>query len=476
MAIVRTKKTKIVATIGPTSESEPVLERLIEAGLNIVRLNFAHGDTDSHAAVVERVRRVSESSGRRVAIFGDLPGPKMRIGKLDPDPVVLQEGEPFTLTTRTVVGHSRLASLSLPSLPRVVHPGDRIFLNDGFIQLDVTAVEGQDVHTSVAVGGELRSHKGVNFPGIDLGVQAFTDADHEHLRLAARLDLDGVSQSFVRTAEDLRVVREAARSLNYEPLLIAKIERSEAVERIEEILSEADGIMVARGDLGVEIPIEDVAPTQKKLIRLANRAGKPVITATQMLESMIYNSRPTRAEATDVANAIFDGTDCLMLSGETAMGHFPVDAVATMRRIAERTEPLITNPEHGPAVAIDRDELWRSKEDTASVTAHWLTTRQGACAVVVPTKDGRTPRRIARFRLPVWVFAVASSEALCRRMEFSYGIHGVVDTESRHVWLSFVRDLLAEHQISGETAVLVRTAADADEGYSSHFDIIDLEA
>ncbi len=452
-----------------------MLERLIDAGLNIVRLNFAHGDHASHAEVVKRVRMAAAGRDRRVAILGDLPGPKMRIGKLDPDPVCLIDGAPFCLTTRMVVGDESHASLSFDALPNVVSPGDKIFLNDGFIQLNVERIEGTDVHTVVAVGGELRSNKGVNFPGIDLGVSAFTEQDHEHLRFAKEMDLDAVSQSFVRSADDIRTVRRAAQDLDFDPLLIAKIERAEAIDHIEDILDEADGIMVARGDLGVEIPIEDVAPIQKRLIRAANLVGKPVITATQMLESMTQNSRPTRAEATDVANAIFDGTDCVMLSGETATGRYPTEAVATMRRIAERTEPLASSSELVNILERAKTMGWLSKEDLTPFTAFWLARELDACALVVPTKDGRTPRRMSRFRPQVWVLAVASDEEMCRKLEFSYGVHGVVGTKPPAGWVAYVRTLLTELGINGDIAVLVRTAAGIEDGYSSHFDIVDLK-
>src|SRR5512147_130487 len=331
-------KTKIVATIGPASESPEMLERLIRAGLNVARLNFSHGDFTGHAERIARIRAAEKATGRRIAIMADLPGPKMRVGKIDPEPIELRPDAHFTLTCEDIVGNSQRASMSFEKLPKVVKPGDRLFLNDGLIQLIVESVAGPDVHCKVAVGGELRSKKGLNLPGIDLGIGAFTDHDCACLEFALKQGVDAVSQSFVETAADIEAVRAAAKALGRQPFIIAKIERSDALEHFDSILKAADGIMVARGDLGVEVPIEEMAILQKQLIAKASLAGKPVITATQMLESMVSSRLPTRAESTDVANAILDGTDCIMLSGESAMGKFPEEAVTMLAKIAAYTE------------------------------------------------------------------------------------------------------------------------------------------
>ena len=331
-------KTKIVATIGPASESPEMLQRLIRAGLNVARLNFSHGDFSKHAEVVARIREAERATGRRVAIMADLPGPKMRLGKIAPEPIQLVPGDRFTLTNEDIVGDARRVSMSFEPLPRVVKPGNRLFLNDGLVQLVVERVAGNDVECTVAVGGELRSRKGLNLPGIDLGISAFTEHDRACLEFALGAGVDAVSQSFVERAADIEAVRAAAAKIGRVPFVIAKIERSDALAHYDEILAVADGIMVARGDLGVEVPIEEIAHTQKQLIAKANLAGKPVITATQMLESMISSRLPTRAEATDVANAILDGTDCVMLSGESAMGKFPEEAVTMLAKIAAFTE------------------------------------------------------------------------------------------------------------------------------------------
>ena len=342
-------KTKIVATIGPASDSPEMLERLIRAGLNVARLNFSHGAFDEHAARIGRIRAAQQAAGRRVAIMADLPGPKMRVGTISPEPVDLRPGEPFTLTALQEPGTPARVSVSFARLPRVVKPGDRLFLNDGLIQLKVDGVEADDVRCHVVVGGELRSRKGLNMPGIDLGISAFTDHDRACMAFALEHGVDAVSQSFVETAADITAVRDAAHALGYRPFIIAKIERSSALDHYDEILAAADGVMVARGDLGVEVPIESIAITQKSLIARANLAGKPVITATQMLESMVASRIPTRAEATDVANAILDGTDAVMLSAESAVGRFPEEAVAMLAKIAAATESKRAGGLHQPA-------------------------------------------------------------------------------------------------------------------------------
>jgi pyruvate kinase len=316
------------------------MEQMLLAGMNVARLNLSHGDFKSHRGVIGTLRAASAATGRRVAIMADLPGPKMRIGELAEEPMELKVGDSFTLTTEDIVGENRCVSVSFRRLPQVVKPGDTLYLNDGYIEVNVINVEGQEVNCQVVVGGILRSRKGLNLPDIDLGISAFTEHDRACLQFAMENGVDAVSQSFVESAEDIHAVRKAAKNLDYDPFIIAKIERSQACDNIEEILAAADGIMIARGDLGVEIPIEKIAAAQKHLMHLANVMGKPVITATQLLESMTNYRRPTRAEATDVANAILDGTDCVMLSGESAMGKYPVEAVEMLARIAATIEPL----------------------------------------------------------------------------------------------------------------------------------------
>jgi len=288
-------KTKIVATIGPASSSPAVMEQMIRAGMNVARLNFSHGDFSSHGQVIENIRAAAGAAERRVTIMADLPGPKMRIGQLEKEPIYLQPEDKFTLTTEDIVGDNNRVSVSFDPLPQVVKPNDILYLNDGYIQLRAEDIRGNDIQCRVLVGGELRSRKGLNLPGIDLGISAFTDHDHACLKFALEHGVDAVSQSFVETEKDIQALRKAAEAMGHHPFIIAKIERSDALNHMEGILDAADGIMVARGDLGVEIPIEQIALAQKQLMHQANLKGKPVITATQMLESMTENRRPTRA-------------------------------------------------------------------------------------------------------------------------------------------------------------------------------------
>src|SRR5438132_5887719 len=418
-------KTKIVATIGPASESPEMLARLIRAGLDVARLNFSHGNPSKHAEVIHRIRDAAREIGRRVAIMADLPGPKLRLGKIDPEPIQLLAGAHFTLTSEDIVGDVQRASTSFEQLPRVVKPGDRIFLNDGLVQLVVERIAGKDVECTVAVGGELRSRKGLNLPGVDLGISAFTERDRACLEFALKQGVDAVGQSFVERAADIHAVRAAAARIGEQPFVIAKIERADALAHFDEILAAADGIMVARGDLGVEVPIEEIAYTQKQLIAKANLAGRPVITATQMLESMVSSRLPTRAEATDVANAILDGTDCVMLSGESAMGKFPEEAVTMLARIAAFTET------HRPrATLAARREILQYQaamtggDRMASLIEHALDTVPSDI-VLVPTRGGTTARVISRCKPSVWIIAPSDDAAACQGLAFSYGVYPV---------------------------------------------------
>jgi pyruvate kinase len=448
-------KTKIVATIGPASESPEMLERLIRAGLNVARLNFSHGDFTSHAERIARIRAAEKTTGRRVAIMADLPGPKMRVGKIDPEPILLRVGAPFTLTSEDVVGNAQRVSMSFEQLPKVVKSGDRLFLNDGLVQLVVEHVAGNDVQCKIAVGGELRSKKGLNLPGIDLGISAFTDHDRACLEFALKHGVDAVSQSFVESAEDIEAVRAAAKAMGKPPFIIAKIERADALEQYEAILKAADGIMVARGDLGVEVPIEEMAILQKQLITRAKAAGKPVITATQMLESMTTSRLPTRAEATDVANAILDGTDAVMLSGESAMGNYPEEAVAMLARIAAYAETH--RPVKPPAAwqcLSGRQDLATAAEAIASVVDHALVTAPCA-AVFVPTRTGTTARMISRCSPEVWIVALSQDPTVCQGLMFSYGVHPVLMTEDPEDWSIIARKWLREQEVPGPIAMLV---------------------
>jgi pyruvate kinase len=469
-----THKTKIVCTLGPASESGEVMEQMIRAGMNIARLNFSHGDFKSHKKVIESLRAAANRAGRRVAIMADLPGPKIRIGQFAKEPIQLKSGDTFTLTTEQIAGDGNRVSVAFEPLLKAVKPGDTIFLNDGFLQLDVVKVEGKDVRCRILVGGELRSRKGLNLPGIDLGISAFTDHDREGLKFAAENGVDAVSQSFVQSGADIDAVRKAAETLNYHPLILAKIERSRALDRMDEILRAADGIMIARGDLGVEMPIEQIAVVQKRLIRQANLLGKPVITATQMLESMTDNRRPTRAESTDVANAILDGTDCVMLSGESAMGKYPVDAVAMLAKIGAATEPhRIAYPVREMLKAGKGSEKL-SLPDLIAFSVETTLERISPAAVFVPTRSGYTAKSIARFRLPVWIAAVSSEETTCQILQFSYGVHPVHESEHPENWNAFARQWLQKHGVEGDLVILTEGPSSKHPETNNRMEIIDL--
>ena len=467
-------KTRIVATIGPASEDPKILHAMILAGLNVARLNFSHGSKDYHRYLIQKIRTAAKETGRRVAIMGDLPGPKMRIGDLAEEPVELLRDGTITLTTRDVQGCADLVSVSFHGLPTAVRPGDRLFINDGFILLKVLEVRDTDVVCSVRVGGELRSRKGLNLPGIDLGISAFTDQDHAWVRFAAAHGLDALSQSFVASAADMAAVRAAAQELDYNPFLIAKIERANALENLDSILAASDGIMVARGDLGVEIPIEEIALVQKRIVARANRAGKPVITATQMLESMVKVRRPTRAEATDVANAILDGTDCVMLSAESAMGAYPVESVSMLAGIASSVEPQRRRRQPAEIIGTPDDSPPRAVDLIAESIYHTLDRIQ-PWAVMVPTRSGATARNIGRFRLPVWIVAFSPSESACQALQFSYGVHAVKVDEDRADWGEFVRQWLASRGITEGLTLLAQGPSNRNPCGNHRMEIVELD-
>ena len=467
-------KTRIVATIGPASNTPDVLERMIRAGMNVARLNFSHGDFSSHQQNIQNLRAASRSVGRPIALMADLSGPKMRVGKFATDPVQLKPGDKFTLTTQSIVGDQHRVSVSFPPLPKVVKPADKLSLNDGYIQLEVVEVQGDDVVCTVLVGGELRSHKGVNLPGIDLGISAFTDRDRECLKFALEQGVDAVSQSFVEGAADLKAVRQAARDLGHDPFLIAKIERKRALERIDEIFDAADGIMIARGDLGVEVPIEQIAVVQKDLIRRANRRAKPVITATQMLESMIHHYLPTRAEATDVSNAIIDGTDAVMVSAETAMGEFPVESVAMLARIAATVEATRRR--------FTVKEMFAGADLSGKVLPlHLITVGVEAsleylkpAAVFARTDSGMSARRLAAFRLPVWTVAISPSAKTAQDLLFSSGVIAVHQPGPPASWNTYVKEWVRRHELPGGFAILTRRPSANDPESNHSMEIINL--
>jgi pyruvate kinase len=467
-------KTKIVCTIGPASQSRDVMEKLLLAGMNVARLNFSHGDFSGHKEVIAGLRAAATATGRRLAIMADLPGPKMRIGKFYSEPVELKPGDFFTLTTDDIVGDAHRVSVTFTHLPRVVKPGDTLYLNDGLIQVDVDRVQGTEVRCRVIVGGELRSRKGLNLPDIELGVSAFTEHDHDCMKFALENGADAVSQSFVENAADIQAVRDAAAVLGYHPFVIAKIERSRALNHLDDIITAADAVMIARGDLGVELAIEQIPVVQKQIMRKANMWAKPVITATQMLESMTTNRRPTRAEATDVANAILDGTDCVMLSEESAMGRYPVDAAAMLAKIAAAIEPYRT--------MVRARELFRGIDLKGKVpparlidlSVETVLEYADPAAVFVPTHGGNTARSIARFRLPIWIIAVSSEEATCQQLQFSSGVRPVCEGKHPENWNSYVSDWLKTHGMEGKLAIVTEGPSRAHPDANNRLEIVDL--
>jgi len=446
-------KTKIIATIGPASDKVETLIKMMQAGMNIARLNFSHGSYSGHGQTIARIREAARQCGCRVAIMADLPGPKMRIGTIADEPVLLRSGDMFTLTTEEIIGDVHRVSITCQELPQVVKTGDLLYLDDGFIQLVVDSVQGPDVHCRIQMGGKLRSRKGLNLPGIDLGTSAFTAHDRECLEFALKNGVDAISQSFVTSDTDILEVRETARQWGYSPFIIAKIERSAALDHLDAILQVADGLMIARGDLGVEIAIEEMAKTQKTIMAHAQRAGKPIITATQMLESMTANPRPTRAEATDVANAILDGTDCIMLSGESAMGAYPVEAVAMLASIGNSIENYRPDCPVKRQLALDTD--WK-KAATGLIALAVDTTigRMEPAFLIIPTQSGATARNIARFRHKVWAFAISCSEKTCQELLFSYGVHPLTADPMPEDWNQYADQLQQRFAQPGEFSIL----------------------
>jgi pyruvate kinase len=409
------RRTKIVATIGPASRDPETLVRMVEAGMDVARLNFSHGNREIHSENAERVRAAAERAGRQVAILQDLPGPKIRIGALENELADLKPGETLVLACgSTEVGDERRMSVSWRGLPDAVERDDVIYLADGAVRLRVQSIRDGEVETAVEVGGAVASRQGLNIPGSTRGLAAVAEEDLDMLKFGESIGVDLVALSFVRTAEDVTSVRKHTRLP-----LIAKIEKPQAVDAAEEIIRAADCVMVARGDLGIELPIADVPMVQKQLLRVAGRLARPSITATQMLDSMVSSPRPTRAEVADVANAILDGTDAVMLSQETAVGAYPVEAIETMASVAERTE-------HGlPYRAWNEERVRRDARDPAYTVAY------SACAaardlhlaaLVVPTLSGRSARLISAHRPQVPIFALSPGKETVRRCSLMWGV------------------------------------------------------
>jgi pyruvate kinase len=425
------RRAKIVCTLGPSSNSEAVIGDLMGCGMDVARLNFSHGTHEEHARLIDRLRKVARGERRTICILQDLQGPKMRTGKIAGGvPVMLKAGTRLTITTRDVPGTSTLISTGFQELPREVEPGSRILLSDGKLSLKVRSVRGGDIECEVIDGGLLAERQGINLPGAATRVPSLTDKDRKDLRFGLDHGVDIIAVSFVRSAADVAEVKHIIAQQRMETPVIAKLEKPQAIDNLEDILEVADAVMVARGDLGVEMPPERVPAIQKHVIRRAQYWRKPVITATQMLESMIQNPRPTRAEASDVANAIYDGSDAVMLSGETASGKYPREAVSMMSRIVVETEANIL---HNPVLRrrAERRELSIAEAICESV-AH-VADDLNMRAIAVYTESGNTARLISKYRPRAPIFAFAHTGPVCNRLNLYWGVRPVLTKQKRSV-------------------------------------------
>jgi len=418
------RRTKIVCTIGPATRSPENLRLLVEAGMNVARLNFSHGSHQQHAEVIGHLRTIARELNTPLALLQDLSGPKVRVGAIAGEGVLLRPGAEITLTLDDVPGDEHQVNLPVPEIFEAVRAGTHLMLDDGLLELRVKSKRAGALVCEVVVGGLLTSNKGVNVPGVSLPIAAVTDKDLDDLRFGIAQKVDYVAASFVRTASDIAVLRGVCEAARAKIPLIAKIEKHEAVQNIDAIMEAVDGIMVARGDLGVEVPIDEVPVIQKMLIRKANRAGKPVITATQMLDSMIRNPRPTRAEVSDVANAIFDGTDAVMLSGETAVGLYPFDTVRMMAKIATHTEGSL---DYG-SILDEKTRLDTGQSITGAVgqatcdIAHDL----GCAAILTASATGRTARVVSRYRPRAPIICATNLPETYQRLALVWGVHPVI--------------------------------------------------
>ena len=416
------KKTKVVATIGPATESEVMLEKLVDAGLNVMRLNFSHGDHPEHQKRVDSLRKVMKKTGKTVAILQDLSGPKIRIGEFYQERVNLKEGNTFTLTTEKIVGDEKRAYVNYPTLPEELKKGNFVLLDDGKKKLEVVDIKGKEIICKIIVGGETKGKRGVNLPGAYLKTSSITEKDRKDLEFGIKNKVDYIALSFVRRSEDVLELRELLKKAKSEALIISKIETEEAIENIDKIIEVTDGIMVARGDLAIEVPAEKVPMIQKSIIEKCNELGKPVITATQMLESMIKSPVPTRAEVSDIANAILDGTDAIMLSEETTLGSFPIEAVQVMTRVALEIEADF--PERYAWVrSNEKGEVGIADSITGSVvnTAHDV----GAKLIFALTETGSTARMISRYRPEPFVIAISPNDKAIQQLALSWGVYPV---------------------------------------------------
>jgi pyruvate kinase len=473
-------KTKIVCTIGPASRSETTIKKLIKSGMNVARLNLAHGTLQEHRQEIKRIRSVAVQMARTVTILMDLPGPKIRIGKLAHEPMVLKKGDTLFLTTQESPDQALRINVNYKRLPESVSPKSIIYINDGFIQLRVQEITNTEVRCRVIIGGQLFSHKGMNLPGAKIFLEPVTEKDLEYLDFGLEEGVDTFGISFVEKAADIIKIRQFARERSRSINVIAKIERAEAVKNINEILDVADAIMVARGDLGVQIPLQEVPAVQKKIIDAANIKGRPVITATQMLESMTENIRPTRAEVTDVANAILDGTDAVMLSEETAVGAYPVETVKMTARIAasiERQRRMIK-------LSSGLEEYFKhtihqknaSIEDIISFNVIEATRALKVRYILIPTDSGSTARRISRFKPHCWILAFSKYDKTQQFLTLSYGVYPFLIKNKSDRWDEAILKFIADRKLAkrGDKMIITEGIASAQAGGTDSLRIISI--
>ncbi len=463
------RRAKIVATLGPASNTEPVFRNLVRAGLDVARLNFSHGTYEEKTALIQMIRKVSRELGKPLCILGDLQGPKIRTSKLkDHQPVLLRAGQRVTITPRDVPGTASLIGTTFKTLAENVEQGSRILLSDGLIELRVHEVTGDDVTCEVVNGGMLGENKGINLPGIPVRVPSLTEKDDADLDFALRNGVDAIAVSFVRTAEDIRLVRNRVSAYGSETWIIAKLEKPQAIEQLDHILQASDGIMVARGDLGVEVPPERVPAIQKHIIRKASEYRKPVITATQMLESMIDNPRPTRAEASDVANAIYDGTDAVMLSGESAVGKYPVETVTMMSRIVQEAERTIKE-QTGYAVRPHESHL-SIAETICEATAH-AAEDLDLRGIALFTESGATARQLSKYHPSAPIFALSPVDVTINRLNLLWGTIPIrcPKVNSTEAMVEMAENLLQENGFVRQKEVIAIVAGTRTKSGSTNF-------
>ncbi|MEQ8577944.1 MAG: pyruvate kinase [Balneola sp.] len=418
------RRTKIVCTIGPSCDTEKGIENLLLHGMNVARLNFSHGTHEDHAQVIKHIRKVAKANKYSIPVLMDLQGPKIRVGTMKNGGQVLKTGSIITITGESLEGTSKIIPIDYSNLVKEAEVGNKILLDDGLLEFKITAKSEKELKAEVVVGGLLKSRKGVNLPNVKISIPALTEKDLKDLEFGIKQDVDIIALSFVRSAKDIRDIVSRVRAAGSHASIIAKIEKPEALEVIDEIIEECDGIMVARGDLGIEIPTEEVPMVQKTLIEKCRMAGKPVITATQMLDSMINNPRPTRAESSDVANAVIDGTDAVMLSGETAAGKYPMEAVNVMDKICRRVEEHRTKLYN--SLAFDKPE-WKEKQVVESLSYSCVSIAENVEAKVIGTltNSGSTARRIAKFRPNAPIIAFTESQKVRRQLNLVWGVYSV---------------------------------------------------